>query len=354
MKHPISKHTDIMVLCLFVIFILTACGRSSGRFRLEGQFKNLNQGEFYLYNFEQGTKDTIAVNDGRFVYDRPMKDTITLLLLFPNYSEIPIFAQPGSKVSIEGDVSHLRDTEVSGTHDNEEMTAFRLKTNEMMPPEVQKEAQRYIEEHPASPISNYLFRHHILLSTTPDYPLASELIAKLHGAQPNNAQLARLVILLEALKNNTTEGKLPAFKAVDTKGDTITNKQLKGDVNAIVAWASWSFDSQNTLRELRTLSKDHPKKLSVISISLDASPSEGKKFLERDSIQWPNICDSMLWQSPLLTQLGIATIPANILVDKNGNIISRNLSFLDLKDKIKELLDEKDKDKKSDKKEKEL
>ncbi|MCR4603601.1 MAG: AhpC/TSA family protein [Prevotella sp.] len=342
MNHTIRKHTGIIVLCLFTMLILTACGRTSGRFRLEGQFKNLNQGEFYLYDFEQGTKDTIAVNDGRFVYDRPLKDTITLLLLFPNYSELPIFAQPGAKVTIEGDVSHLRDTEVSGTPDNDEMTAFRLKTSEMMPPDVQKEARQYIEQHPASPISNYLLRHHILLSATPDYPLAGQLVDQLHEAQPQNAQLARLSILLAALRHNTAEGKLADFKAVDTKGDTITNKQLKGEVNAIVAWAMWSYDSQNILRELRSLTKEYARRLSVVSISLDASPGESKNFLERDSIQWPNICDSMLWQSPLLTQLGIATLPANILVDNNGNIISRNLTTVELKEKIKELLDKKE------------
>ena len=67
----------IVVSCLFTIF-LTSCGRHNDRFHFEAQFKNLNQGEFYLYNPETGTKDTIAVNDGRFVYKRQLTDTLTL------------------------------------------------------------------------------------------------------------------------------------------------------------------------------------------------------------------------------------------------------------------------------------
>ena len=55
-----------------------------------------------------------------------------------------------------GDVSHLRETEITGTKENDLMTAFRIKTNEMMPPEVQQEARQFITEHPASIVSNYL------------------------------------------------------------------------------------------------------------------------------------------------------------------------------------------------------
>ena len=327
-------------LLTVLLLLLTACSQSSGRFHLEGQFKNLNQGEFYIYNPDQGTKDTIAVNDGRFTYDRTMHDTVTLIMLFPNYSELPIFAQPGAKVKMEGDATHLRDTEVTGTPDNESMTAFRTKTVDMMPPDVQKEAEQFIRENTTSPVSNYLLRRHILLSTTPDYPLAEKLCASLRKAQPLNQQLARLHTLLEDMKNYSSDGTLPAFSAVDTKGDTISKKTLKTDANIIVAWSSWNSASQSILHILSSFDEKYRKRMTVISICLDASPNEGKGVLERDSIQWPNICDGLLWQSPVLSQLGIATLPANTIVDKQGNIVARNLSMSDLKDKIEALLKE--------------
>ena len=114
--------------------ILVSCGNSGGQFRLEGRFKNLNQGEFYLYNFDEGTVDTIMAKDGRFTYASMVRDTVIYSLLFPNFSEVPIFATPGAKVEINGDVSHLKETEISGTKDNELMTSFRLRTSDMMPP----------------------------------------------------------------------------------------------------------------------------------------------------------------------------------------------------------------------------
>ncbi len=336
MKKSTFPNPSIVALCLFAFF--TSCGRHSDRFHLEAQFKNLNQSEFYIYDPETGEKDTLAVNDGRFVYDRVQQDTTTLVILFPNFSEMPIFATPGATVKMEGDVSHLRETEIKGTKENEQMTAFRLKTIDMMPPEVEKEAELFINEHPTSIVSNYLFHHYFLQAFSPDYKKSRQLAALLHKAQPSNLYLARIDHLMEDLTHYAAEGPLPPFTAVSTKGDTITNKTLSGDANVIIAWASWSFDSQNPMHTLQTLKKDHGQRLKVVSISLDASPSEGRSMLERDSIQWPNVCDSLLWQSPILTQLSIATLPANIVTDKHGNIVGRNLSTADLKAKVESLL----------------
>ena len=325
---------------MMFVLLASSCGKQADHFKLEAQFKNLNQGEFYIYDVNTGEKDTIAVNDGRFTYARQLNDTLTLAIIFPNYSEIPVFATPGGEVTMTGDASHLRDTELKGTPDNELMTAFRLKTNEMTPPEAEKEAEKVINEHPDSPVSLYLLQKFFLQSIHPDYAKAYTLCEKLRKKQPQNQHVARLLTQLEALKTFTTDGPLPEFTAITTEGDTITDSLMRADVNVILVWATWSFESQSPIRTLSQLQKKHAKKLKVLSICIDAAPSEGKSVLERDTISWPNVCDSLMFQSPVLAQLGIATLPANIVSDKQGNIIARNLSGNDLQSKVKELLGE--------------
>ena len=337
MTRHCNTHTAAVVFWLFTSLLFFACSRHDGRFRLEGQFKNLNQGEFFLYSLDRGTKDTIAVNDGRFVYERLLRDTLTLVMLFPNYSELPVFALPNTSVKMEGDVTHLRKTTITGSDENNLMTTFRTKTADMVPPDVKKEAQAFIDEHPASIVSVYLLRRYFLQDASPDYPLIMKMATALHEAQPQNQPLTRLHLMLGQLVNNRSEGPLPAFQAISTKGDTITNSSLKKDANVIVAWATWSYESQGALRQLKNLRKEHSN-LAVMSICLDASPAEGLKLLERDSINWPNICDSMLWQSPLLGQLGICTLPANILTDQKGNIVARDINDRQLKEEIEKLL----------------
>ena len=320
--------------------LLTSCSNKTNRFHMEAQFQNLNQGEFYIYDPYTGQKDTIAVNDGRFVYNRDITDTLTLTILFPNFSEIAIFATPGAEVVMKGDATHLRDTEITGTKENDLLTAFRLKTNEMTPPEATDEAEKFINDNAASIVSMHLLQKFFLQGVTPDYKKAYTLCQKIHGAQPANQQAARLLTQLEALKDYADSGALPHFEAISTDGDTLTNATLSGDVNVILAWATWSYDSQSPMRPLRTMRKKHAEKLKIINICLDAAPSEGQGVLSRDSVDWPNVCDSLMWQSPILAQLGIATLPANIITDKRGNIVARNMSSNELQQKVKTMLGE--------------
>lgn len=298
----------------------------------------MNQGEFYLYNAELGWKDTIGVRDGRFVYELALKDTTTLLLLFPNYSELPIFARPGVKIKMNGDATHLRGTTIKGSDENEEMTAFRLRANQQTPPEIIKSAKEYITDNPASPVSFYLLQRYFIQSSTPDYNEAEKLCQLIQQASSNGFAI-RLGKQLAILKNAQTGSQLPRFTVKDTSGKVVTEKLLKKDINVICLWSSWNYESRNIMTKIRKLRKAHPDKIAVISVCIDATQAAGRDFLKRDSIDWPNICDGKMWQTPLCTSMGMTTIPANIIADKKGKIIARNLSDAkEMEEKLKALL----------------
>lgn len=292
---------------------------------MEGRFRNLNMGEFYIYDAERGIKDTIHVRDGRFEYMRMVEDTTLLMLTFPNFSQLPIFAQPGVSITMKGDASHLRETQVKGDDINDEMTAFRLEVNELTPPEQRNAAKSYVTEHPSSPIALYLVQRYFIQNEAPDYAKAYELVTAVSSAQPSNLLARQLLKQLEQLRHYKTQGLLPNFHARDTKGQRVDNSLLKRDVNVIIVWASWNYESQSMLRTLRRMERDNPSRLAVVSICLDASPDEGRRVLERDSIRWPNVCDGLMWQSPIMQQLSLTTVGANIVTDKKGMIMARNL-----------------------------
>ena len=337
MKHVRMKPFAFIIL---LTLALVSCGTDSSHFKLEGRFLNLNQGEVYLYSLEGGSTpfDTIIINGGRFSKEVTCEEPQTLILVFPNYSEQPIFAQPGKSIDIKADASHLKEMEVTGTKDNELMTSFRKETSTLSPPETQDAAAKIINDHPDSPVSLYLLRKYFILSQRPDYTRAVELINNLLKQQPENTELTKLKQDLQAMSTSTMGNSLPDHAAYDSRGHYVTLSSLNGKISVINVWASWNFESQNTQRRLKTIYNEHPGQLGIISICLEADKKECNNLLDRENITWPNICDGLLFESPLIQKLAIRGVPDNILIDKNGRIVEHGLSTDELISRITRMI----------------
>lgn len=307
---------------------------------MEGEFKSFNQGELYLYNTDgpRHKLDTISVRNGRFTYQVEMEMPTTYVLVFPNFSEVPVLGEPGKRVTVEGDASHLKEMTVDGTEENKLMTAYRMQTNQQTPPEVRQTAIQFIKDHPQSLASRYILNKQFIQTPTPDYHQAQELLEVIAKDSPNSKELTTLKKQLEGLSHLDTNNMLPRFSATGMNGITISNSQLTGQVNVIFTLASWNYDSQNMMRKLNRLQKEHGDRLKVVSISLDASRDESRKYLDRDSVRWSCISDGRLWESPLLNQLGLYFVPDNIITDSRGKIVAHSVPTNDIDHKIEEML----------------
>ena len=321
-------------------WLLVSCGVDGERFRLEGRLRNINQGEFWVYSPEGAIVgiDTIRVRNGRFSYETDLRMPATFVIIFPNYSEQPVFGEPGKKVTIKGDASHLKEMTIKGTEDNEDMTKLRMELNRLMPPEVPKVVADYIKEHPASRVSIYLLQRYFLLDGRPDYRQAYDLTKLMLKEQPEEGQLIKWNKELEGLAASTLNGQLPSFSATDVKGRSVSQADLKAKVNILTVWASWNFQSMDIQRRLMRLKKTYGNDLGVLSICLDGRPADCRQRVERDSVKWKTVCDGRMWQSPLLARLGVGEIPANLVINQNGKIIDSNLSPQKLEEKIDQLL----------------
>ena len=80
-------------LLLLSIIILASCGSDRKTFLLEGTFKGFNQGELYIYGMNGSHRlDTISVVKGQLHYEILLEDTVTLSLVFPNFSVSSAFS----------------------------------------------------------------------------------------------------------------------------------------------------------------------------------------------------------------------------------------------------------------------
>jgi hypothetical protein len=337
--HHFSFSFLISHLSLLICILLTGCGVDGDRFRVEGRFRNMNQAELLVYSMDGGINgvDTILVRNGRFSYETTLRMPSTLVIIFPNFSELPIFAKPGKTVDVKGDVSHLKEIAVGGTDANDDMTKLRMQLNKLMPPEVPKAIEEFIKDNPESQCCPYLVQHYFLQVPEPDFKKAYESVALMLKENPEDGMLVRWENELKGLRNNVGKGKLPAFSATDIKGRSVSQNDLKSKVNVLTVWASWNFVSVDTQQRLLQLKKTYGDKLSIVSICLDGDINDCKRRVNRDSVQWKTVCDGRMWQSPVLSKLGVGGLPANWVVNQQGVVIDRNLNPHQMEEKIKDL-----------------
>ncbi|MDO4159225.1 MAG: DUF4369 domain-containing protein [Prevotellaceae bacterium] len=325
---------------IILTLVLVSCGTRKGYFKIEGHLLNLNQGEFYIYSTDGIINgfDTIKIEGGRFTYEIPCKETGTLVIVFPNYSEQPVFTQAGKSVTISGDASHLKEIEIEGTDENKLMNGFRKQIVNVSPPEELSKAEQFIKNNPASIVSVYILKKYFVTNPDADLNKAAQLAEAIHKAQPKNGNIARIVHFINVMKKCTSGSTIPSFTAKDINGNTVSSSNLKGKIAVVCAWATWNSDSRGMINKLNNLNKENKEKLAIIGINLDASKRSCKQSVKNDSTSTIHICDQLMFESPLMEKFALTRVSDNIIFNAQGRVIERGLSSSELEKKLKTLL----------------
>lgn len=364
-----------VVLTLVATLVCTSCGTDSRHFRIDGRLLHLNQGEFYVYS-PDGTingLDTIKVQAGRFSYEVACDRPMTLMIVFPNFTEQPVFAQPGKSVDLKGDASHLKEMTVKGTEDNELMNKFREMIHNAAPPEMKKCAQLFVEDHPESRVGAYLVDRYFIHDANPDTKTAVRLVDLMIEKQPENGYLKRQKRQLTASFVATKGADIPNVLGTTVDGKTIGRVQLtKAPVTVVCALATWKYESMSQFRRLAAYAASQQGRVAVVGVSIDASPSlvcsqlasqigisdsavssasgssstlssassSGSAAAQASSSSRSSstcyvVCDGKMVESPFFIRLGLTGVPDNIVI-KNGRIAAAHLTDNQLTEFIKE------------------
>lgn len=80
------------------------------------------------------------------------------------------------------------------------------------------------------------------------------------------------------------------------------------------------------------------KGFTVLGVSYDQDKSKWIGAIQQDGLTWTNISDLKGWGNETARLFGITGIPANLLLDKEGKIVAKNLRGAALEEKLTELL----------------
>ena len=290
----------------FFAFLLFISCSDSRRFRVEGEIDNLEQAEFYIYSTDGGlTKlDTIYVRDGNFKWETLIEHEATFFLVYPNLSQQVIFASPGQKVSVIGDAAQLRAINVLGTDENKAYTEFRMAHFNDSPEALTAAMRDYIATHSDSRVSTFM----------------RTLVQNVRGTGSG-------IVVGQKL----TDLELPPD---GLSSDSTTIRLRPGRPVLLTFWASWL---RETTEDFYFLLKAHrqsqhasgDKSLRVISVSLDVNPDDYRSTCRFDSLIWESRCYRQIWDTPIVSQLSITSLPYYILTDADLRVVACGSNWKD-------------------------
>ncbi|MBS1650651.1 MAG: AhpC/TSA family protein [Bacteroidetes bacterium] len=374
----IFKKTTLFAL-LFITANLLAQKNTGFSFTIEGLIKNSKQKYIYVHHKwdEKDYTDSSKISpDGKFNFKlkspEPNMYWITLGSSLNAQPNLIFFADAGTlKANLNAD--SLAYGKIEGGQTQKDYSEYRLVLNnfiisqqrmqqeysqasqagdqtKMM--QIQQEFQglngkyisalkEFIKNHPKSPVSaNIIYMDF----NNPNVPF-EDVVQSLNLLDKSMSNTKFVKLATERV--NKIKGTMVGSPATDFTQNTADGKPIKlssykGKVVLVDFWASWCrpcrLENPNVVAAYKRY-KD--KGFTVLGVSFDSNKEAWLNAVAQDELTWQHVSDLKGWGNEVGKTYSISSIPQNILVDKEGVIIAKNLRGEELDAKLAEIFEKK-------------
>ena len=372
------------LLTLAVALLLGGCRPS--HVKISGRFVGNEAGSVYLEQISplaQSVIDSATLNaDGsyRFLL-KNAPQTPALYNILYNGERIPLFLAAGDRLQVSSVGNVVRNYTVEGSAESEllrrfyqpfvtgaqelDKLALRFSDNSL-PAEAREELRKeytaayyrirreqlqFIIENKASlaavyalyqrlPGDTYLFNGD---SDVVYYRTVAEALEQSHPDSPYLQSLLAEISRMDArinLTSNVTEAGYPDLELSDIYGKKIRLSSLEGKVVLLDFWSAELGNSNALNAELKETYAKYAganTPLEIYQVAIDTSKALWINTVQEQQLPWISVSDLRGQASPALGFYNVQKLPTNFLIDKEGNIVARDIYGKALTAKLDEL-----------------
>jgi len=147
---------------------------------------------------------------------------------------------------------------------------------------------------------------------------------------------------VERYKRVSVGVKAPDLSAPAPDGNILSLEEIDAEYILIDFWASWCGPCRSQFPDLQKVYRDFKDQgFEILGVSLDGKADRWKTAITDYELDWLHISDLLVWKSELAKNYNVTFVPFNLLVDKNGMIVAKNIHSKTLYSKLTELFEAK-------------
>jgi len=145
--------------------------------------------------------------------------------------------------------------------------------------------------------------------------------------KPSHSFLLSLAILFFGIGTNLAAEKSDALfpsKLIDSKGKSVSSKVLKDKIVGIYFSAQWCPPCRGFTPSLVDFRNKNSENFEVVFVSSDRSSEDQLKYMEKYKMNFYAVPHGSDAANKLKKKFEVRGIPSLIIVDANGNTITKN------------------------------
>ncbi|WP_299463498.1 TlpA disulfide reductase family protein [uncultured Microscilla sp.] len=174
-----------------------------------------------------------------------------------------------------------------------------------------------------------------ILNPDEEHAYLTELVTKLRKNYPKSRYVKRLAEYLKSIEKWTVGKPAPEISLPSPAGKVIKLSDLKGKLVLIDFWASWCKPCRKENPHVVKVYNEYKNRgFEVFGVSLDRNKKDWVKAIKADGLEWLHVSDLKMWNSEAAQTYNVRAIPKTFLIDKQGNILAKDLRGEALKERI--------------------
>ena len=330
----------LRILLIIICFNSFNLNAQNQEFSLTGKTSDIEDDTYlYLRDLVTGESiDSALVKNNSFKMTTDLQESMIFSMLFTkdrkNFKELWL---EDNAMTFDASKTSFNDAVITGSVNQDlakKIKEVHANIVELSKDTINKRETNFIKKYPNSLVSAYFIYGNRNMTQQEIKDLFSSLSSDVQKSALGKKIAKKLEIDMPEIGETYKD-----FKISNEENILQNISDLTGEITLIQFWSSsCGFSRQMNTTLKKVFNKYQSQGFNIISISSDKQKDNWITAIKEDSMSWPQLSNLNGWEGEVFKAYGISSTPSNILIDKNGIIIGKNIMDNELENQVIQLL----------------